>query len=106
MGNTDYIFGGGEVVFDNCDLTIGGYSDQSATAYITANSPSASEAYVFRDCTVKSGGRAHVSANLGRDWGGSKANVYYFNLKNGVPVGEEFIGCIQQYEKEVTLKRC
>ena len=30
----------------------------------------------------------------------------YFNLKNNVPVGEEFIGCIQQYEKEVTLKRC
>ena len=84
VGNTDYIFGGGEVVFDNCDLTIGGYSDQSATAYITANSPSATEAYIFRDCTVKSGGRAHVSANLGRDWGGSKANVYYFNLKNNI----------------------
>ena len=29
----------------------------------------------------------------------------YFNLKNGVPVGEEFIGRIQQYEKEVTGKR-
>ena len=29
----------------------------------------------------------------------------YFNLKNGAPVGEEFIGCIQQYEKEVTGKR-
>ena len=29
----------------------------------------------------------------------------YFNLKNNVPVGEEFIGCIQQYEKEVTSKR-
>ena len=29
----------------------------------------------------------------------------YFNLKNNVPVGEDFIGCIQQYEKEVTLKR-
>ena len=28
-----------------------------------------------------------------------------FCLKNNVPVGEEFIGCIQQYEKEVTLKR-
>ena len=84
VGNTDYIFGGGEVVFDNCDLTIGGYSDQSATAYITANSPSATEAYIFRDCTVKSGGRTHVSANLGRDWGGSKANVYYFNLKNEI----------------------
>ncbi len=30
----------------------------------------------------------------------------YFNLKNDVPVGEEFIGRIQQYEKEVTMKRC
>ena len=30
----------------------------------------------------------------------------YFNLKNNVPVGEDFIGCIQQYAKEVTLKRC
>ena len=29
----------------------------------------------------------------------------YFNLKNGVPVGEEFIGRIQKYEKEVTSKR-
>ncbi len=30
----------------------------------------------------------------------------YFNLKNNVPVGEEFIAKIQQYEKEVTMKRC
>ena len=29
----------------------------------------------------------------------------YFNLKNGVPVGEEFIGRVQQYEKEITSKR-
>ena len=29
----------------------------------------------------------------------------YFNLKNDVPVGEEFLGRIQQYEKEVTSKR-
>ena len=29
----------------------------------------------------------------------------YFNLKNGVPVGEEFIPLIQQYEKDVTCKR-
>lgn len=28
-----------------------------------------------------------------------------FCLKNGVPVGEEFIAGIQQYEKEVTSKR-
>ena len=29
----------------------------------------------------------------------------YFNYKNGVPVGEEFIPCIEQYEREVTSKR-
>ncbi|MBO4738805.1 MAG: L-rhamnose isomerase [Bacteroidales bacterium] len=29
----------------------------------------------------------------------------YFNLKNNVPVGEEFINSIQQYEKDVTSKR-
>ena len=29
----------------------------------------------------------------------------YFNYKNGVPVGEEFIGRIEEYEKNVTSKR-
>ena len=29
----------------------------------------------------------------------------WFNLKNNVPVGEEFIARVQQYEKEVTSKR-
>ncbi len=29
----------------------------------------------------------------------------YFNMKNNVPVGEEFIAKVQQYEKEVTSKR-
>ncbi len=30
----------------------------------------------------------------------------YFNLKNNVPVGEDFIPAIQQYEKDVLSKRC
>ena len=29
----------------------------------------------------------------------------YFNLKNGVPVGEAFIPEIERYEREVTSKR-
>ena len=29
----------------------------------------------------------------------------YFNLKNNVPVGEEYIQCIQEYERNVTSKR-
>ena len=86
IGNTDYIFGGGNVIFDDCDLTIGGYSDSKNTAYITANNSKEdnSESYIFRDCTVKSYGRTYTAANLGRDWGGTKAHVYFFNLKNEI----------------------
>lgn len=88
IGNTDYIFGGGYVVFDDCDLTIGGYSDSQNTAYITAYKDGANldenKKYVFRDCTVKSYGRTYTAANLGRDWGGSAASVYFFNLKNEI----------------------
>ena len=29
----------------------------------------------------------------------------YFNYKNGVPVGEDYIACIEQYERDVTSKR-
>jgi len=29
----------------------------------------------------------------------------YFNYKNNVPVGEEFIPAIQAYEKKITSKR-
>jgi pectin methylesterase-like acyl-CoA thioesterase len=86
VGNTDYIFGGGLVVFDNCDLTIGGYSDRETSAYITAykdgSTLDADKKYIFRDCTVKAGTRTYTLANLGRDWGGAAASVYYFNLKN------------------------
>ena len=88
IGNTDYIFGGGFVVFDDCDLTIGGYSDQNVSAYITAykdgSTLDASKKYVFRDCTVKKTNRQYVAANLGRDWGGAAASVYFFNLKNEI----------------------
>lgn len=87
-GNTDYIFGGGYVVFDNCDLTIGGYSDKETSAYITAykegETLNANKKYVFRDCVVKAKDRAYIKANLGRDWGGAAASVYFFNLKNEI----------------------
>lgn len=84
QGNTDYIFGGGKVVFDNCNLVIGGYSDSKTSAYITAQKGNTGEAYIFRDCKVTSAGRAYTLSNLGRDWGGASATVYYFNLKNEI----------------------
>lgn len=88
IGNTDYMFGGGFVVFDNCDLTIGGYSDKETSAYMTAykdgENLDANKCYIFRDCTVKKSDRQYVLANLGRDWGGKAASVYYFNLMNEI----------------------
>lgn len=84
QGNTDYIFGGGKVVFDNCNLVIGGYSDKKTSAYITAQSGSTGDAYIFRDCKVTSAGSTYTLGNLGRDWGGANATVYYFNLKNEI----------------------
>ncbi len=84
QGNTDYIFGGGKVVFDNCNLVIGGYSDKKTSAYITAQSGSTGDAYIFRDCKVTSAGSTYTLGNLGRDWGGASATVYYFNLKNEI----------------------
>ena len=90
VGNTDYIFGGGQVVFDNCNLVIGGYSDKKTSAYITAQKGNDGEAFIFRDCTVKATDRAYVSANLGRDWGGAAATVYFFNLKNEIGENLEY----------------
>ena len=29
----------------------------------------------------------------------------YFNLKNGVPVAEDYLAAVEEYEKEVTIKR-
>jgi pectin methylesterase-like acyl-CoA thioesterase len=84
QGNTDYIFGGGKAVFDNCNLVIGGYSDQKTSAYITAQKGNAGERYIFRDCTVTKTNRKFIQANLGRDWGGAAASVVYLNLKNEI----------------------
>lgn len=54
------------------------------SAYITAQKGNTGEAYIFRDCKVTSAGRAYTLSNLGRDWGGASATVYYFNLKNEI----------------------
>ncbi len=88
QGNTDYIYGGGKAVFDNCNLVIGGYSDQETSAYVTAQKGNTGDAYIFRDCTITGTDRTYVKGNLGRDWGGASATVYYFNLQN--EIGNKF----------------
>ncbi|MDF2938397.1 MAG: Pectinesterase, partial [Paenibacillaceae bacterium] len=70
-GNTDYIFGDGNVVFDNCTLNFAGYSDQDSSGYITAASTDPSRSgYLFRDSTITgtSHGSFKAQGFFGRPW--------------------------------------
>ena len=87
-GETDYIFGGGNVIFDGCQLAWCGYSSGATGGYITAQkSDITSELYLFRNCSVVSGdlvkqGKTSVAAGyLGRPWGGANAQVAFLNTK-------------------------
>lgn len=69
-GNTDYIFGDGNAVFDHCTLNFCGYSDQASGGYITAAKDGAPYGYLFRDCTVTANSNNKQAAGyFGRPWG-------------------------------------
>ena len=81
-GNTDYIFGGGACVFDNCELSFAGYSGEGAGGYITAQRPEGTEnGYLFWNCTVTGNGKLTVAPGYyGRTWG-ADAKVTFINTK-------------------------
>ena len=74
-GQTDYIFGSGNVVFDGCELRWKGYSDAEAGGYITAQRSEKSEkGYLFRSCSVTASPALTVTpGNYGRPWGADAA---------------------------------
>ena len=68
-GQTDYIFGGSNAVFDSCELRWKGYSSGSVGGYITAAREQGSPytGYLFKDCKVTASSDLTVSAGyLGR----------------------------------------
>ena len=81
-GNTDYIFGSGNVVFDNCELRFCGYSDKEQSGYLTAaraNSMNDYKGYLFRGCIVtQKDGKKHAPEFFGRPWDADAA-VTMFN---------------------------
>ena len=86
-GQTDYIFGGSNAVFDNCELRWKGYSSGSVGGYITAARAGSDPytGYLFKDCKVTANPNLTVSAGyLGRPWG-QTAKVMFINttLQNG-----------------------
>jgi len=80
-GNTDYIFGGGDFVFDACELSFYGYSDEKAGAYLTAASDGFTTGYIFRNCFISANSAWAVAPSyLGRPWR-QTATVAYLNTK-------------------------
>ena len=80
QGNTDYIFGSGDVVFDHCELCFGGYSDNAVGGYITA-ARQQTNGYLFWECNVTANGRLKVGQGyFGRPWSNT-AHVLFYNTK-------------------------
>ena len=80
-GNTDYIFGGGDVLFDACELSYYGYSNTQKGAYITAAADGSTTGYIFRNCYVSANDAWDVAAGyFGRPWR-SSATVAFLNTK-------------------------
>jgi len=82
-GQTDYIFGGANVVFDLCELRWKGYSGTTYPGYITAARQSSSGSYtgyLFNKCRVYgSSSNLPVTAGyFGRPWGAT-AKVMFIN---------------------------
>ena len=82
-GQTDYIFGGANVVFDLCELRWKGYSGAAYAGYITAARQSSSGSYtgyLFNKCRVYgSSSNLPVTAGyFGRPWGAT-AKVMFIN---------------------------
>ena len=82
-GQTDYIFGGANVVFDLCELRWKGYSGRAYPGYITAarqGSDSHYTGYLFNKCRVygSSSNLPTTAGYFGRPWGAT-AKVMFIN---------------------------
>lgn len=78
-GNTDYIFGQGDVIFQDCELKFAGYSDKAVGGYITAKTSTGK--YLFYNCNVTAASGMNVgSGYFGRPWSGD-ADVAFVNTK-------------------------
>ena len=84
-GNTDYICGGNNCYFENCELRWQGMSDTDNGGYITAckNSAETDLGYYFKNCTITKnpaeGMQAGKGGNWGRPWGGKGKTVTIFD---------------------------
>ncbi len=84
-GQTDFIYGNGDVIFDACEINFCGYDGTEAAGYLTANSNSQAYntkfGYIFRSCYVSyNAERDTTPGYFGRMWGDS-AKVAFINTQ-------------------------
>ena len=82
-GTTDFICGNGNIVFDDCTLSIYGYSDKTADGgYITASKEGGAHGYLFNNCKIVNTTYQGIKQGskriyLGRPWGAGTRVLYY-----------------------------
>lgn len=90
-GQTDFIFGDGDAIFDKCEIRWCGYSSGASSGYITAARNPKKNGYLFSNCIVSGNAKMKVEPGFfGRPWG-QGAKVAFIdtvftnaNLLNGV----------------------
>ena len=103
-GQTDYIFGRGNAVFDSCELRWKGYSSGTTGGYITAARGDIDnyKGYLMYNCKVTKNKSLSVKVGLfGRPWQ-QTAKVLFFNtvLQDDSTIGEEGWGPMNNVQPE------
>lgn len=78
-GQTDFIFGGGDCVYENCEINWCGYSEGGTGGYITACREPIEKGILFYNCLVSANQSFDIFAgHFGRPWG-QDAKVAFIN---------------------------
>jgi pectin methylesterase-like acyl-CoA thioesterase/lysophospholipase L1-like esterase len=78
-GNTDFIFGDGDVVFEECEIAWAGYSDSKNAGYLTAARTANQKGYLFYNCIISQNSyNMQTPGYFGRPWG-PQASVAFVN---------------------------
>lgn len=83
-GTVDFIFGGGDVFFNACDI----FLEDRPGNHVTASSTTSNWGYVFRDCTIDGFESTNGNYKLGRPWQGSPKVVFINTVMNVLPANE------------------
>ena len=76
-GQTDFIFGDGTFVFENCEIRWCGYTDKPSAGYMTAARTSEGRGYLFLNCLVSRNENVYNAPGFfGRPWGADAAVAF------------------------------